>query len=323
MPDLGCLAKPLAFCTALPFFFFINERSISMAKTIANKPAQTSLRSPFTHHSRTSRISWRSLALAAGVSLALLGCGGGGSGDTNAGGGGSGSGSGGNNGGTDTGGGSGTEAQQGLGWQGRWVMSATATSSGTTALALPDADSTATVWLLANDVSTLSKLTVKADSTLSGKRYTLGSGNAAGVDLVGQYTVNQTAVPKTLILQGIAPNALTFNQTDVLANPANLADAVGSWKAKSGAVETSWTISLQAASLSIRGTSTTGCTWAGTGTAPDNVGLYKIDTTETCGAVQTAFKGIATVSSDNARMTVVATGPDEASALALLFSKSP
>ena len=276
-----------------------------------NVHTQTSKKSlSFDQGRNLSGLRWREmrglrcLALATGLSLFLLGCGGnsanldaggngnagnnGNTGGVDAGGNGNagntggvdagGNGNNGNNGGVDAGGngntgGSDNTNQQGLGWQGRWASAQVTPSQ--TAVVVPGTDKTATLWLLANDASSLSKLHVKADLTLAGKRYSLGTAAANGSELAGQYTLDQTATPHTLVLNvnDITPNPLSMTQSDVLAGQASTTDAAGRWLAKSGPLDTTWLLTAQGNSLTIEGSATTGCTWLGSATAPARVGF--------------------------------------------------
>lgn len=256
----------------------------------------------------------RGLAFATGLSLFLIGCGGNSVGMD--------AGGNGNTGGVDAGAGSDATNPQGLGWQGRW--SSTQGIPSQTAIVVPSTtDKTATVWLLANDASSLSRLQAKADLTLSGKRYTLGTAAANGAELSGQYTVNQATTPSTLVLNlnSITPHPLPLSQSDMLAGQASTVDAAGRWLAKSGGVDTTWVLAAQGDSLTIEGSSTTGCTWLGTGNAPATVKAYDIAVTEVCNGISTAFSGIATLNADKNRFTVVATTTNETHAMTLFFGK--
>ena len=202
--------------------------------------------------------------------------------------------------------------------QGRWATAAGSTPA-YTAIGTPAANSSATVWLLANDASRLVKLTAQDSGTLGGKAYTLGQSTVAAA-VNGQWSAS-ASTPKSLTLSGLPSGSLTLAQTDALTSAAVQADAAGAWKASVGgnAQSVSWTVATSGA---VSGSSTTGCTYTGTLTAMTNASAYTAAFRESCSdGASTLFNGIATLNSAKNALSMVATGADESVGVALFFSK--
>jgi hypothetical protein len=184
---------------------------------------------------------------------------------------------------------------------------------------MPAANSSAAVWLLANDASRLVRLTAQDSGTLAGKTYALGQ-NTAAAAVNGQWSTS-ASTPKSLTLSGLPSGSLTLTQTDALTSAAVQTDAAGAWKATVGgnAQSVSWAVT---ASGAVSGSSTTGCTYTGTLTAMTNASAYTAAFRETCSdGASTLFNGIATLNSAKNALSMVATGADESVGVALFFAK--
>ena len=227
--------------------------------------------------------------------------------------------------------------------QGRWVS--TNLTPAYTAIMVPAASGASppavdTVWALAQDASTLIKLkangTAQTAGAVTGNVYTLGTSSVTAVT-GGSYTLSATAATATsaagqqMSLQPVLGTTALFDRTDVMSTALTAAQANGTWQADLGAAKVNWRVDTSAANVSnLSGTSTTGCTYSGQSTVVATQGLYKVQFTETCAGASGAatpatqtFAGIATLSGDSTRLTVVATNEAETRAAALLFAKQP
>lgn len=232
-----------------------------------------------------------SLALSALVATALTACGGGGGDGTSA---------------------SGPSTQV----QGRW-STAVGSMPAHTAIGLPAANASAAIWILANDASRLMKLSAQDSGALTGKAYVLGQNTAATV-VNGQWS---TSASKAMTLTGLPSGTLALAQTDAFTSAAVQADVAGAWKATVGgnAQSVSWAVATSGA---VSGSSTTGCTYAGTLAAMTNASAYTASVKETCSdGVSTQLNGIATLNSAKNALSMVATNADESVGVALFFSK--
>lgn len=200
--------------------------------------------------------------------------------------------------------------------QGRWITAAGSVPAHT-AIGLPAANASAPIWVLANDASRLMKLSAQDSGALTGKAYALGQSMAATA-VNGQWS---TSASKTMTLTGLPSGTLALAQTDAFTSAAVQADAAGAWKATVGsnAQSVSWTV---AASGAVSGSSTTGCTYAGTLAAMTNASAYTASVKETCSdGISNQFNGIATLNSAKNALSMVATNADESAGVALFFSK--
>ncbi len=224
--------------------------------------------------------------------------------------------------------------------QGRWVS--TNLTPAYTAIQVPattgaNTPAVDTVWVLAQDASTLIKLKANGSAqtagAVTGNVYTLGTSSVTAVS-GGSYTLQTSAgnasVPQ-MSLQPVLGTTALFDRTDVMSTALTAAQANGTWQADLGAAKVNWRVDTSAANVSnLSGTSTTGCTYSGQSTVVATQGLYKVQFTETCAGASGAatpatqtFAGIATLSGDSTRLTVVATNEAETRAAALLFAKQP
>lgn len=215
--------------------------------------------------------------------------------------------------------------------QGRWLSSGLTPAytaimvPATTGANTPAMD---TVWALAQDASTLIKLKANGPAqsagAVTGNVYTLGTTSVTAVTS-GSYTLQASAsnaAVQQMSLQPLLGTTVLFERTDTMATPLRAEQANGRWAATLDTVAVNWTV--QGSSLS--GTSTSGCTYSGQSTVVTTQSLYKVQFTETCAGTAAAtqtFHGVATLSPDDTRLTVVATNAAESRATALLFVKQP
>lgn len=224
--------------------------------------------------------------------------------------------------------------------QGRWAS--TGLTPAYTAIMVPtttgaNTPAVDTLWALAQDATTLIKLkangAVQTAGAVTGNVYTLGTTSVTAVS-GGSYTVTSTAATSTtaasqqISIQPLLGTTALFDRTDVMSTALTATQANGKWQADLGTAKVNWTVDTPVSNVNnLSGTSTTGCTYSGQSTVVTTQSLYKVQFTETCsgGGTPTAqtFAGIGTLSTDNTRLTVVATNEAETRAAALLFVKQP
>lgn len=212
--------------------------------------------------------------------------------------------------------------------QGRWAS--TGLDPAYTAIAVPassgaNTPAVDTLWGLAQDGSTLYKLQANgadgAAATVTGKRFTLGTDAVAAVT-PGSYSVSSTTGTQ-LTLQSALGASATFTRSDVMSTPLRADQANGSWRAALGSIEVSWTVQSAGIANNLTGTSTSGCTYSGASTVVASQSLYQVSFEENCAGTTQRFSGIATISGDDSRLTVVATNADESRGVALLMARQP
>ena len=204
--------------------------------------------------------------------------------------------------------------------KGRWVTASGVTPA-VTAVVVSDASDTANAWLLAQDASRLVKLVVRSDGSTTGKSYMLSQSNATGQTVTGQVTTALTSTPKSISLTGVNAEVIALSQSDALATPAIQADAAGAWSATLGgnAQTIQWSV---AAAGALSGSSTSGCSFAGSISAIPSTAAYSVQFNESCpDGAKTAFGGIATLNASKSGLTVVLTSADETRGTAVFFSK--
>ncbi|MDP3521954.1 MAG: hypothetical protein Q8S02_15165 [Hydrogenophaga sp.] len=212
--------------------------------------------------------------------------------------------------------------------QGRWTS--TGIDPAYTAIGVPGNRNATppvidTLWGLAQDGSTLYKLQANgadgAAATVTGQRYTLGSAAVAAVT-PGSYSVSSTAGAQ-LTLQSALGASATFTRNDAMSAALGADQANGRWRAALGSIEVSWTVQSAGTANNISGTSTSGCTYSGTSTVVASQSIYQVSFDENCAGTTQRFSGIATLSGDDSRLTVVATNADESRGVALLMARQP
>ena len=227
--------------------------------------------------------------------------------------------------------------------QGRWTS--TGVTPAYTAIVVPNSTganlpAVDTVWALAQDASTLVKLQVNGAAqtvgAVTGNVYALGTAGVAAVS-GGRYSLaaapTPTAAPQ-MSLEPLLGTTVLFDRSDAMATALKPEQANGRWQADLGVVKVGWTVqsaqpssTTTLSSATVGGTSTTGCSYSGSTRVVATQGLYRVQFTETCPGTGTAttqsFNGVATLSPDEARLTVVATNESETRATALLFVRQP
>ena len=200
---------------------------------------------------------------------------------------------------------------------------------GVTALVVADSATQAQVWMLMQDASALSKLTLTTGFSTSvvGTTFTFaaaGSQASQSRTLVGASGagLNPTATPATLLFDGrpLAGSGLPFTRADALTAPTLQADAAGAWRGSFGqnAVAITWSVNPQGV---LSGSSTTGCVWTGGILAQSNATIYRVSLTETCTSGTAVLTGIATLNPAKTQLTVVATTANDAVAAVLLMAR--
>ena len=194
-----------------------------------------------------------------------------------------------------------------------------------------------TLWALAQDATTLIKLKANGSAqtagAVTGNVYTLGTTSVTAVT-GSSYSVTSTAATSTtaasqqISIQPLLGTTALFDRTDAMSTALTATQANGKWQADLGTAKANWTLDTAATNVkNLSGTSTTGCTYSGQSTVVTTQSLYKVQFTETCPGSGTpstqTFSGIGTLSTDNTRLTVVATNEAETRAAALLFVKQP
>lgn len=214
--------------------------------------------------------------------------------------------------------------------QGRWLSSGLTPTytaimvPATTGATTPAVD---TVWALPQDASTLIKLKASGSAqtagAVTGNVYRLGTTSVSAVT-EASYTLQSVGSANTqqMSLQPVLGTTALFDRTDTMASPLRAEQANGRWVAALDTVAVNWTVQ----GTSISGTSTSGCTYSGQSTVVTTQSLYKVQFTETCAGTTPAtqtFHGVATISPDDTRLTVVATNEAETRAAVLLLTRQP
>ncbi|MFC7461080.1 hypothetical protein [Hydrogenophaga defluvii] len=221
--------------------------------------------------------------------------------------------------------------------QGRWLS--TGLTPAYTAIVVPastgaNTPAVDTVWALAQDASTLIKLKasgpVLTAGAVTGNVYMLGTSNVTAVS-GASYTIQTTTgagASSQMAIQPLLGTTALFDRSDAMATALRADQANGTWQADLGSARVNWTVQSAAAGTNnLSGTSTTGCTYSGHTSVVSAQSLYTVQFTETCPGSGTpstqTFHGVATLSTADARLTVVATNEAETRAAALLFAKQP
>lgn len=212
--------------------------------------------------------------------------------------------------------------------QGRWASAGIEPAY--TAIAVPASSGANTpvvdtIWGLAQDGSALYKLQTNgaagAAGTVTGKRYTLGT-SAVAVVTPGSYSIS-TTLGTQLTLQSALGEPVSFTRSDAMSAALRADQANGRWRAVLGSIEVNWTVQSAGSTNNLSGTSTSGCTYSGTSAVVASQSLYRVDFSENCAGTVQAYVGVATMTSDDSRLTVVATSADESRGVALLFARQP
>lgn len=210
--------------------------------------------------------------------------------------------------------------------QGRWVS--TAIDPRFTAVVQPVENSRSMMWILENDASSLLKIELSSSGVglgagLSGKalgkRFFLGTGvssNVAG-DFNATISRSQAGLNQMVSVYGLLPQELMFTHVESMAETLLLSRSDGHWFAGAQGLNVNWRVSAGR----IEGESTAGCTYVGEFLTTTGVGVYRTEFVENCATKSTSFAGISTINEFDNRITVVATTPNDADAVAIFFSK--
>lgn len=207
--------------------------------------------------------------------------------------------------------------------QGIW-QSAAGGATSTSAIVLPDGGLWA-VQVSGTGASTTTRvlkatLTVQDSGyTATGKSYTLGG--AAGAPTT--VPVVASVVEKTSL--NVRTGADASAETLALAwqarydTSASLAGFAGAWSATLGPGMVHWSIDDQGR---ISGTRTTGCTYTGQlALRPERKAVVDALVQEDCAGTRTQLGGVATITPDSGRMSMVMTTADEMQVVAISLSR--
>jgi len=178
--------------------------------------------------------------------------------------------------------------------QGRWLTSS-GISPASTGLVLPGSSGTTELWVLANDLSSLTRAQITTSGadvvSAAGKSYSLPS-SSSQVGQAASYSGTANLTNNTLSLNA---GTLLFTRTADLKAASGQSDIAGTWSGSAGGqtVTFAWTIAangtLSAAS------STPGCSYSGSVIARSDATAYNASVTETCpGFSPISFSGIGT-----------------------------
>lgn len=180
------------------------------------------------------------------------------------------------------------------------------TITNSTAIVLANGDA----WVVPGDLASFSRIQLTTSGTSfsgTGTTYTLGGSTAAT-------NPSGTFVEKTSIT-GLVSNPLSYNSAYETAAP--LSDAVGSWQGSYNNGAKTVTLTVAATTGAISGTSSTGCSYAGTlqpRTADPSV--YDVAYAETCGVspsqTTVSLSGIGRVNTAKTALMIAVTTADKA-----------
>lgn len=205
--------------------------------------------------------------------------------------------------------------------QGRWLTS-TGVTPARTAIVLPGAEGSTEVWLLASDLSSVSRLQLSTSGidgvSASGKSYRLPS----SATNVGQSVSDSGTANLSNNSLSLNSGALLLTRSDALTTASNLADVVGNWSASVGGQTATLRLAVAANGV-LSGSGSTGCSYSGSLSARGDATAYDARLSEVCSSGTTAFAGIATYravqGSTPAVLTLVMTTTDAAQAQALVL----
>jgi hypothetical protein len=207
--------------------------------------------------------------------------------------------------------------------QGRWLTS-TGVTPARAAIVLPGAEGSTEVWLLASDLSSVSRLQLSTSGidgvSASGKSYSLPS----SASNVGQSVSDSGTANLSNNSLSLNSGALLLTRSDALTTASSLADVVGNWSASVGGQTATLRLSV-AANGALSGSGTTGCSYSGSLSARSDATAYNARLSEVCsnGSGTIDFAGIATYravqGSTPAALTMAMTTTDAAQAQALVL----
>jgi hypothetical protein len=205
--------------------------------------------------------------------------------------------------------------------QGRWLTS-TGVTPARTAIVLPGAEGSTEVWLLASDLSSVSRLQLSTRGidgvSASGKSYSLPS----SASNVGQSVSDSGTANLSNNSLSLNSGALLLTRSDALTTASSLADVVGNWSASVGGQTATLRLAV-AANGALSGSGSTGCSYSGSLSARSDATAYDAGLSEVCSSGTTAFAGIATYragqGSTPAALTLAMTTTDAAQTQALVL----
>ena len=206
--------------------------------------------------------------------------------------------------------------------QGRWLTS-TGVTPARTAIVLPGAQGSTEVWLLASDLSSVSRLQVSTSGidgvSAIGKRYSLPS----SISNVGQSVSDSGTANLSNNSLSLNSGALLLTRSNALTTASSLADVVGNWSASVGGQTATLRLAV-AANGALSGSGSTGCSYSGSLSARSDATAYNARLSEVCSSGTTAFAGIATYQSVQgstpAALTMAMTTTDAAQTQALVLA---
>jgi hypothetical protein len=199
--------------------------------------------------------------------------------------------------------------------QGLWQSPAGAASTAS-AIALPNGQ----LWVITSNagVTRLIKVSLSARAPGfggSGKSYTLGSSASAVSTAVSASVVEKSSLSGSFTTSVGQPETFALAYQSRYDTPAVLSDFAGNWQAPLGPGVVNWTIASTGA---LTGTRTTGCTYSGLlSLRAEHKAVLDAAVSENCAGTVVPLAGVAVLSSDRSRITMVLTTADEATGVAL------
>jgi hypothetical protein len=168
--------------------------------------------------------------------------------------------------------------------------------------------STPTALVQANMTTTTTMGGSQVSATGTGAYFELGTSTRYAVTITGVATTSNTFNgTATLATSPVSSFTWAMTGSTAYSTPARTADLVASWSGAAGdaSVTVTWSVN---ASGAVSGTSSTGCSYAGT-MVPTSaaVAVFTVAVTETCGAVVETLSGIATLNASKTILSVAYT----------------
>lgn len=198
--------------------------------------------------------------------------------------------------------------------QGLWQSPAGAAST-VSAIALPDGQ----LWAITTNAGVTRLLKASLSSkTLgfggNGKSYSLGSSTSAVGMAVSVSVVEKSSLSGSFTASS-QPEAFALEYQSRYDTPAVLGEFAGNWQAPLGPGVVHWTIASTGA---LAGTRTTGCTYSGQlSLRAEHMAVLDAAVSENCAGSVVPLAGVAVLSSDKSRLTMMLTTVDEATGVAL------
>ena len=200
--------------------------------------------------------------------------------------------------------------------QGFWNGPVSGASLGGATMARTVVLSDGSAWLFLHDAQdnvvglSTSKLAISGQTfSGTGSRYPASGAKADSITVSGGAPTS-TTFPVTVV-SGAGSSALALTADTRYTTAATKADATGNWRftKSGGTIVANWTID---ANGTLSGSSTLGCTYAGTVVPHGSVAVYDVALTETCTGSVTALSGIAKLNTAKTFLTFGMTTADGA-----------